>query len=194
MKKLLVAALALTTVSAFAGGLVELTHDGGNNNFNNLNFNMMSDDTDGAEQSDLSFALNYTHDFNGQFMAGLTYISKKETTDGDVDAGSMTTTGVHFFYNLSGKVLGSYAGLRYHMHAYADDAGSTAGFGNDGDAQTDIILEYGHRFGLGKLAGVHWAWVPTISYAMSTSNEENADVDVKTTTLTWTPVNFNVIF
>lgn len=189
MKKLLVAILALGSVSAFAGGLVELTHDGSNSNFSNFRFNKTSDDVDGSEKDNLNMAFNYTHNINDAMMAGLSYASDSNKTDGNADAKSMTELGVHFFYNLSGKVMGSYVGLRYLMGNYSND-GST-----DGDTSTTIALEYGHRFALGKLAGVNWAWAPKFNYNMNTYvTDASGDDDVKTTVIAWTPVNFNVVF
>lgn len=193
MKKLLVAVLALSAMSAFAGGLIELTSTDGRQ-IENFKFDRSTNDLKNNEQSDMDLAFNYTYDINGQMMVGISYDSSSTSKDGDVD--SSVTTGVHFFYNIDGKVNDTcYAGLRYLMTAETNDGGKASSNNTDGDAETTISLEYGHRFSLGKFAGVNWAWAPKFNYNMTTRVYDNsATDDLKSTEMTITPVNFNVIF
>jgi len=193
MKKLLVAVLALSTVSAFAGkSMVKLDgcFDG---QCDTLDFGMSNDDQDNKVETQ-KIALNYAYAFTGNFAAGLTYVSKNNVTDGDVQAvgDKYNTIGLNFYYNLDGAFEDScFAALHYNMTTNEDTAAAT----DTGDKQTAIVLEYGHRFALGKLAGVHWNWSPSVTYSMNTT-DANADGtdDVKTNTLAINVANFAVTF
>ena len=65
----------------------------------------------------------------------------------------------------------------------------------DGSDATTISLEAGHRFNMGKLGGVAWNWVPSISYAMTTTASNTSGVDdVESTDLSINAVNFAFVY
>jgi hypothetical protein len=76
------------------------------------------------------------------------------------------------------------------------DDRSTAGGDDTGNKQTDIVLEYGHRYALGKaMFGVHMNWVPSVTYTMGTTaySADGADDD-KQTSLALNFANFAATF
>lgn len=193
MKKLLVVAVAaMITTSAFAQkSMVRMYGWDGGDRASSFDFSKYTDDRKNAESDDMRIAINYAYALTDAFQLGVTYDSKKETTDGDVDAGSYTKTGLSFYYNIGKKVNDTcYVALHYNMTSYADDATSGS---KDGDKNTDIILEYGHRFAVGSAWGLNLAFAPSVMYAMSTYAPDAGD-DVKATTLAWNFLKFDVLF
>lgn len=189
MKKLLLAAVAaVMTTGAFAQSHMVMLENIDGGKIGSLNLSQSSDDAD-AKTETMNLALNYTYAINGSWMVGLAYEQNKSSNDGNDDATTMTKTGLHAFYNINGTVNDTcYVGLRYVMTNYSND-GAT-----DSDSNTDIVLEYGHRFALGKLGGMDWAYAPAASYTMGTYSDDSADEDTATTTLAVQPVRFNVMF
>lgn len=199
MKKLVLLAIvaSLTATSAFAQkGLVELQgcfQDG----CDTLDFDMYSDTDENNNDADAeegqTIALNYNHLFTDNFGAGLVYIQKSLTVDGDVNDASDngTTTGINLFWNLDSGWMGNYVALRYWMSSYEDE--ETAG---DQDYEvTTTVLEFGKRVALGKALGVSFAWNPSVQYNMSTiSYGASGQDDDSVTNLTIVPVNFAVAF
>lgn len=175
----------------FASGLIELTSTDGTQ-FDNFRINKIENDEDGSAKDDLKFALNYTHNINGALMAGLSYSSDTEKTEGST-VSSVNTYGVHFFYNLAERVSNtSYVGFRFFKALYADDKSSSS---KDGDTSSTTVIEFGHRYALGTLAGVEWLWTPKASYSMTTYiTEPSNDDDVMSDSLEIIPINFNIIF
>lgn len=195
MKKLLVVAIAaMVTTSAFAQkSMVRMYGWDAGDRASSFDFSTFSDDVDGAESSDMRIAINYAYAITNAFQIGLTYDSKKETTEGDVDAGSYTKTGLSFYYNMDKKVNDTcYLGLHYNMTSYADDI--TGSSSQDGDKQTDIVLEYGHRFAVGSAWGFDLAFSPAVMYTMSTFTPDAGGDDVKSTSLSWNFLKFDVLF
>jgi len=205
MKKLLVALVALTTVSAFADGHSMVKLDGCfDGRCDTLDFNMASDDdgnsTNSAEEKSQTIALNYAMAFGGNFGAGLTYVSRSATADGDIAAVSdaedaiknSNTIGLSFYWNKDGSFTDScFAALHHNTTTTKEDDVTPAA--DESTTTTEIVLEYGHRYGFGKVMGVTMNWVPSVSYTMGTVAYDNGDDD-KTTSLQLNVANFAATF
>mgnify|MGYP000247643909 CR=1 FL=1 len=193
MKKLLVAVLALTTASAFAGNMNMIKLDGCfDGTCDTLDFDMNSDDVDGSEAEDMTIAFNYARSF-GKFGAGLTYVNKKNTKDGDVQAvgDKSNTIGLSGYYNMHGQWDDScFVGLHYSMTDNSDTDATT----DSGNKVTTISLEYGHRFTIGAIKGHTFSWVPSVTYNMATQAPNGSGDDVKTTTLSLNMANVALTF
>jgi hypothetical protein len=199
MKKILVAILALSTASAFAeGSMVKLDGCTTDGVCDGLNFTMNSETHENTvaddDTSETSFGLNYAMAFAGNYGAGLTYVSKNKATDGDVGAvgDKYNMIGLSFYWNKDGSWSDScFAALHYNMLTVDDTTATT----DSGNKNTDIVLEYGHRFKLGKMMGVNWNWVPSVAYTMGTTvyNNSAADDD-KATNLTINVGNFAIAY
>lgn len=192
MKKLLVAVLALTTASAFAGNMNMIKLDGCfDGTCDSLDFDMGSDDAD-LKNENQTIAFNYARSF-GKFGAGLTYASNTKTQDGDVQtAGDDNNTIVLSGYmNLHGQWDDScFVGLHYGMGTF--DESKT---GDDAWKTTTITLEYGHRFTIGAIKGHTFSWVPSVTYAMATTDyDADAKDDLKTTALSLNMANVALTF
>lgn len=200
MKKLLVGLVSLAFAgSVMADGMAKhmvrmygFTDAGMSNS---VDFSMSGNDVEDNEESVNNIALNYAFAINNMIQIGGTYKSYKKTTDGDINAvgDSMNTIGLSGYYNFGGESLTStcYAALHYNMTTN-DDTDATEDSGNK---QTDIVLEYGHRFEVGHAWGLHLTYAPSVSYTMSTKvmNDDDAD-DVKSTALAWNWIKFDVLF
>jgi hypothetical protein len=201
MKKLLVAVLALTTMSAFAGNSMIKLDGCFDGTCDTLDFNMAGDDTDAADAS-MNLAFNYAMAFGGNYGAGLTFAKSSQTTDGDMVVGNESdnaqTIGLSFYWNKDGSWDDScFAAFHYNMVSWAD-ADVTAGGADSEDTgaeATQMVVEFGHRYKLGSLMGLNWNWTPSVSYAMTaaTSNVEDADT-VNSTELTINVANMAVTF
>lgn len=201
MKKLLVAILALTTASAsFADGHSMVRLDGcfDNGQCDNLNLLMESDTIESTDADDdtanTAFAFNYAMAFAGNYGAGITYKSMNKTTDGDVAAvgDKSSTIGLSFYWNQAGAWSDScFAALHYNMTTN-DDNDTTDDSGNK---QTDIVLEFGHRYKIGTFSGLTMNWSPSATYTMGTTayNNDDADDD-KQTELAINFANLAVVF
>lgn len=126
-------------------------------------------------------ALNYTYAINGSWQVGAHYRNKSAQASDDFN----NAYGVDFYYNLDGMVLDTcFVGLHYTMANNADE-----------DEKNTIGLEYGHRFSVGSWKGMHLAFSPSVSYAMSTTNLDAANKDdLEDTTLAWNFIKFDVLF
>lgn len=201
MKKLLVVAIAaMVTTSAFAQkSMVRMYGWDAGSRSTSFDFSMSGNDKDVTSATDNKkeeqrIAINYAYALTDAFQLGVTYVNDKTAYDGDVAADSYTTTGLSFYYNMDKKVNDTcYLGLHYNMTTYADDV--TGASSKDGDKQTDIVLEYGHRFAVGSAWGFDLAFAPSVMYAMSTyaPDADGAD-DVKSTDLSWNFLKFDVLF
>jgi hypothetical protein len=194
MKRLVAGLIALASVSAFAQkSMVQFNGfaDGGNSA--SVDFSNSSNDVEDAEEKVSNIALNYAYAVTEQIQVGLTYKSYSKTTDGDVGAvgDKSNTLGFDFFYNFDSVASGHYVGLHLHNTTVAD----SEAVDDSGNKQALTSLEYGHRFGLGKLWGASVAYAPSISYNMhkQTPNADGADA-VNTTSLSWNWINFAVLF
>lgn len=202
MKKLLVAVLALTTLSAFAGNSMIKLDGCFDGTCDTLDFDMGGNDVSDAESKTQTIAFNYAMAFAGNYGAGITYVTKSQTTDGDIAAftdseGAMmnsNTIGLSFYWNKDGSWDDScFGALHYNMTTLEDHDGTN---GTDsGSKNTDIVLELGHRFKLGTLGGMTWNWAPSASYTMGTLVSNNSDADdVKSTSLSINAANIAMTF
>ena len=204
MKKLLVAVLALTTASAFAGtdNMVRMYGWDGGDRAKSFDVSMTGDDAEEAGKSS-NIALNYARAF-GQWQVGITYRTWSAATTGTADSdASGTTMGLSGYYNLESDLGNTcYVALHYNMHSsgdggYSFDGGHQA-LGED-DTATSIVLEYGHRWTVGSGWGLNLAYAPSVTYTM-TSYAWDADdvqddaVGKSYTDLGWNFLKFDVMF
>lgn len=193
MKKLLVVAVAvLVSASAFAQkSMVRLDGCLETGRCDSADFHMNGND--GNDVSETSFALNYAHLFTDNFGAGLTYKSKNKATDGDVDAvgDKSSTIGLSGYWNMEGGWSNTcWLALHYNMVTEDDTTDGT----EDGNKQTHIVLEYGHRWALGSAWGLNLNYAPSVTYTMGTVTPNNDGDDVKATDLSLNVANFAVLF
>lgn len=192
MKKFLVAIIALGMTSAMANHHGNHHHKGHGHthsdikhmvtfgNFgdagNSATFDLSFNDSDTDADKSSNVALNYTYAINNSFMAGLFYSNAK------MQANKSSTIGLHGYYNLDGKAIDTcYIGLHYDMTNLSGDLD-----------QTQISLEYGHRFNVGSWMGMHLAFSPSVSYAVTTTETTSGDVD--SSALAWNFIKFDVLF
>jgi hypothetical protein len=191
MKKLLVAVLALTTASAFAGNMNMIKMDGCfDGQCDSLDLAMGSDDADKKNENQ-TIALNYSRSF-GKFGAGIKYITKTDTKDGEAltVGDKMNTIGLSGYYNMAGEWENScFVGLHYDMTTNDDTA-----VDDSGNKVTTITLEYGHRFTIGAIKGHTFSWVPSVTYAMGTTDYSSDADDLKTTALALNMANVALTF
>ena len=181
MKKLLVAVLALTTVSAFAQKSL-ITFGSFGDAGNSGTFDVSNSTEDKNDTSTTNVMVNYTYAISDSFMAG---VKVGNYAQGDTSVANYTTTGVQFYYNLDGTVNDTcYVGLHYTMKDMDTD-----------DKTTTTALEYGHRFAVGSWKGFNLAFSPSISYSMATTDYDLASKDdLKETSLSWNWIKFDVLF
>lgn len=187
MKKLLVAILALSTVSAFAQKhMVRFTDFNGSTGFDSFNVDFSAtkgaENTKDAESSKNNFNINYAYAVTSDIQVGVAY--KNET----MTSGDAVTIGLSGYYNLEGKVNDTcYVAFHYDMKTEAND-----------DASTTMGLEYGHRFALGSWKGLNLAYSPSINLSQTTSTQDEDSgatyEDEVTSALAWNFVKFDVLF
>ena len=192
MKKLLVVAVAaLMTSTAFAQKhMVRMYGWDSGDRASSFDFSTTSNDKT-AKTATTNIAINYAYAITDAFQLGVTYKSYTgEEAGTDVNK---TTQGLSFYYNVDKKVQDTcYLALHYNMTAWGEAEGTTAA---KDDAQTDIILEYGHRFAVGSAWGFNLNFAPSVSYVMSTFTPDAAGQDdVATTSLAWNFLKFDVLF
>jgi hypothetical protein len=197
MKKLLVAALALTTMSAFAGNSMVKMDGCFDGQCENLNFSMDSETVESTAGDDdtanMTIAVNYAMAFAGNFGAGVTYVSKNKTTDGDVGSvgDKMNMIGLSGYWNKDGSWDDSCFGALHYNMTTVDDSDAVTDSGNK---MTDIVLEFGHRFKVGTLAGFNFNWVPSVTYTMSTTSYNSDADDDSSTSLSLNMANVAATF
>ena len=182
MKKLLVAVLALSTVSAFAQkSLITFGTFGDAGNSSTFDVSNSTSDDGTNETSTTNVAVNYTYAISDSFMAGVTLGNYAES----VSANNFTTAGVQFYYNLDGTVNDTcYVGLHHKVMTYGND-----------DVVTNTAIEYGHRFALGAWKGLNLAFSPSIAYSMSVRDfDATATKDLEGSALAWNWIKFDVLF
>lgn len=192
MKKLVaLSAVALMTSSAFANThMVRMFGWDQGQRTNSFDFSTSSDDTT-AEVSARNIAINYAYAITGSVQVGGTYKNYNRVSNDDVQSGSFQTVGISGYYNLAGTTVDTtYLALHYNQTSFADDATSSS---RDGEAQTDIILEAGHRFSVGTGLGFNLNYAPSVLYTMNTTTPDGGD-DTNTSTFTWNFLKFDVLF
>lgn len=197
MKKLLVALLAISAVSAFAHNHEmkghmhkgkDLKHmvrfyDFGNTGVSgsfDVSFDTKTSEN-GTKDKDTAgnnIALNYAYAINNKFQIGGTY---KNNNQG---SGDITTLGVSAYYN-TGKSLDStcYFGLHYNVQTDKTQ--------DDELDMNTIGLEYGHRFHVGHVWGIHLTYSPSLNYNMSTTDYDEEETSNE---LVWNWIKFDVLF
>lgn len=193
MKKLLVALLAISSVSAFAGHH-EGTHKHEGKNLKHMvrfyGFNDagasksfdVSTSTTGEDDKATNISLNYAYAITQNWQAGLTYKSKTgELSGADIND---TTMGLSGYYNFGESIDSTcYVGLHYTTMT------------NDADDTTNTITaEYGHRFHVGHIWGMHLTYAPSIAYSTMTTELDAGGDDVDSTALAWNWIKFDVLF
>jgi len=181
MKKLLVAVLALSTVSAFAQkSLITFGTFGDAGNSSTFDVSNSTSDDGTNETSTTNVAVNYTYAISDSFMAGVTLGNYAA----DDSATNFTTAGVQFYYNLDGTVNDTcYVGLHHKVMTYGND-----------DVTTATSLEYGHRFAIGSRKKFNLAFSPSIAYTMSTRDYDADQDDMVESSLSWNWIKFDVLF
>ncbi|MAX67793.1 MAG: hypothetical protein QF441_02780 [Bacteriovoracaceae bacterium] len=203
MKKLLVAIMALSTASAFAGtdNMVRFYGWDGGDRTKSFDVSMTSDDADEAGKSQ-NIALNYARAF-GQWQVGITYRTVSGATTGTANSDTDgTTTGLSGYYNLESDLGNTcYFALHYNMHSTSDGGydfdGGHKSLGED-DTATSIVLEYGHRWTVGSAWGMNLAYAPNVTYTMTSYDwdaDASEDANGKSyTALGWNFLKFDVMF
>lgn len=190
MKKLIVAlVVSAFAVSAFAQKhMVTLEHDADSNRLSSLDYySQASADTDGDSDTDDAYkashmAFNYAFAINNNFQVGIRYVSHSETSDGESAAGDVyNNITLKGWYNLKGLTNSSFISFGYDMGTTADTSDEDVAE-DDGWSSKSMILGFGHRFELGKLAGMTWAYSPEVNYTSTVTTSNNDDVDAITAT------------
>ncbi len=191
MKKLLVALVALSSLTAFAHEgdhkhMIRFTDFNGSNGFDSFNLDFSKTDgdsnTEDSETSSNNFNINYAYAINNMWQVGGTY--RNETTT----SGDAVTIGLSGYYNLDKKLVDTcYVGLHYDVMTASND-----------DKTTSIGVEYGHRFSVGEWMGLHLTYSPSINITQSTKVLDNDSAatyeDEVSTSLAWNFVKFDVLF
>lgn len=195
MKKFLVAALALASVSAFAQKhMVTLSgYETGNIQNRTLDLNLAHGGSPNERTQNI--ALNYAYAVTDTVQVGASYKMFEETESDRLQApgDKNRTIGFQVIYNFKHQLIDTcYAALHYDMKKNYESETVPAVKGSDVNTWG---LEYGHRFGLGKLAGMHFTYSPsaTLSFAKTDSEIPNTD-DQSTTSLSLNFVKFDVLF
>ena len=201
MKKLLVVAtVALMTTSAFAKSHMVRFYgwDGGARN-NSFDFSTVSNDADGAaETSTTNIALNYAYAVTSEIQIGATYRSYTGTAANEAVGATKpsdvarTTMGISGYYNLDGDIGNTnYLALHYDMTNW----GEADSEGAKDDSQTDLILEFGHRWTVGTGWGFDLTYAPSVTYTMTTFSPDAAGSnDVVTSQIGWNFLKVDVLF
>ena len=165
------------------------------------------------DQSYTRIALNYAYAITKQFQLGATYRSLNgEASGANNSAFSASTIGLNLWWNFNKKLEESaYVGLRYWVTSFDVEAsgagfqtltrglytnGTPAASNTDGsDVLTQITLELGKRFHVGKWMGFHLTYSPNVEFNSSTLARDASGIDdVTTSGLTWNWLKFDVLF
>jgi hypothetical protein len=196
MKMLLCAVVALTSLTAFAQkSMVTLSgYETGDHADRSLDFSNKSgnEGTDRVNQS--NFAINYAYAVTDTFQVGASYKKHKHETDGDIaEAGDDSSTiGLQVIYNFAHRLTDTcYAALHYDMTNSKDSEFDST---DDGSKTKTLGLEYGHRFLLGKLGGMHFNYSPSATLAFGKTSPDGSGDDTSTTTVSLNFVKFDLLF
>lgn len=193
MKKFIVAAIALVSMSAFADhtGRHMVTLGGyENDNVANRTLDLYNDQgsrTAQGQERTRNIALNYAYGITDAWQIGVNYKNFKATTGGDegqANAQSYTSYGVQVIYNFAGQLIDTnYLALKYDMKKFAEKK-YTGTAGNDDDKVNTWGLEFGHRFSLGTLWSMNFNWSPSIEWDIAKTDFAQSGVD-NSTRSTW---------
>ena len=219
MKNLLMVLVAMTmTVSAFAD---HHGHHGHEHPRNMVRFENMHQEN-AARSFDVSFekrdtekddnstniALNYARTF-GQWQVGVNYRNfsgDTQTTDfgtppvTNTSRVAGTTFGLSGYYNFSDNIVNT-CYIALHLMRHQSTAGNyQTNFGElrEHDTATTIGLEYGHRWHIGHVYGVHLIFSPSVAYSMTSFDRDNNFNDDNfgdsRTQIAWNWLKFDVMF
>ncbi|HXH74631.1 MAG TPA: hypothetical protein VNJ08_06675 [Bacteriovoracaceae bacterium] len=198
MKTFLVAVLALASVNAFAQRhMVTLSgYETGGVEDNSLDFRNSTGSAFGGSpnESHRDINLNYAFAITESIQVGGLYRSHLAEERGAVQASTddTTTMGVQVIYNFHNKLIDTcYAALHYDMLTAKENDNA----GNDDFETNTLSFEYGHRFGLGKLGGLHFTYSPsaTLAFANTEPGDSTLD-DSSSTVVSLNFVKFDVLF
>lgn len=186
MKKLLVAVVALASVSAFSQShMVRFSAIGLHNGAGDFNVGFTTDEEfdvtagETVKTSQTNIALNYAYTVAPQVQVGLGVIYNNGNDE------KSTYYNVSAYYNFSTDLANAYyAGLHYQ-------------FGEEKDVSKDsnIFVEGGKRFALGSWNGFNLTYAPNVTLGFETTEFDAAGVDdSKSTTLAWNFLKFDVLF
>jgi hypothetical protein len=174
MKKFIVAAIALVSMSAFADhtGRHMVTISGWEDTSNVTSRSLDINYSNSAGVKTENLALNYAYAFTDAWQVGVNYKKFKKTTQGDVAAAGDDTQsyGIQVIYNFAGQLIDTnYLALHYDMAKSKDSKASAAS--NETKSNT-WALEFGHRFSLGTLWSMNFNWSPSLTVGV-----QNTDPD-----------------
>lgn len=195
MKTLLAIVVLATSVSAFAQKhMVTLTgYETGERTDRSLDFAHSNGGNGANKENESNIALNYAYAVTDAWQVGASYKKYKLETGGEVATvgDESETIGLQVIYNIAGRLTDtSYVAVHYDMNELEDSQGAKDG------SETNIWgLEFGHRFLLGKLAGMDFNYSPsaTASVANTDFNASGSD-EASTTSVTINFVKFDVLF
>ncbi len=199
MKKFIAIAIASLSFNALADHHVKhmVTLGGyttGNAQDRALDFSYSSNNEDTVTNKDVknqNIALNYAYAINNHWQVGVVYKNFKTTNDGDVTSGSSTTMGLKAIYNFDGLTNSNYLAAGYSIQNFKDDATSGS---QDGDKNTIMGVEFGHRFSIGTIWGMNFNYSPSLTVSQSTFSPDAGGDDVKTMAASVDFVKFDVLF
>lgn len=200
MKKLAIVLTLISSVAFAQKSMIRFDVEGGADSdvasFDISNSNQETSTT--TETKTTNILVNYAYNVAPHWQVGVT-LGQYSTDNDGTTAGKVTTTGLSGYWNMDEDLANTcFFALHYTMWKGDVDAGDSvtyrgATFEED-DSASAIALEYGHRFGLGKLWGVNVTFAPSVSYTMTTFSDDSADEDFKTTALAWNWLNFDMLF
>lgn len=199
MKKLAIVLTLISSVAFAQKHMVRMDVDG-NGSVNSIDFSMSNKDNGTTKSKSSNIRLNYAYTVAPQWQVGITFGMNKTDSGAATNAtGTENILGLSGYYNMSEELNNTcYFGLHYTMTSVKDNFTGTkstsATLAKDDKANT-ITLEYGHRFNVGKLWGLHVTYSPSVAYSMETAKFDQAGKkDEKNNSLGWNWLKFDVLF
>jgi hypothetical protein len=197
MKKFLVLAIALVSSVAMADNhnrsMVTLSgYETGDRQDRSLDFTNSTGGNGTNQASTTNIALNYAYAVTNTWQVGASYKNYKSESQGVVkNAGDESKTiGLQVIYNLHHQLVDTcYAALHYDMKSIEDTKGA-----KDGSDVNTWGLEFGHRFGMGKLGGMNFTYSPSATLSVANTDFNGTADDSSTTSVTLNFVKFDVLF
>lgn len=188
MKKLLVAVLAMASVSAFAQKhMVRFSGIGSHDGAGDVNVSFDNTENAAGETSSTEIALNYAYTIAPMWQIGVgdDYLNDASNT--------RTLWTVSGYYNFATDLANAYyVGLHYTFAQV--DSGAVNGAGEDDDYSA-ITVEAGKRFALGSWQGFNLTYAPNVTYGMAKVAFDAPGVDdTKDNSLNWNFLKFDVLF
>jgi hypothetical protein len=198
MKKLLVAVLALASVSAFANHKNLVTFDGSTlSHFAKYMLGNETKNNDGStsEVSGLDLRVNYAWAVHSNiFLGGIlgyTNLKTEDNTGATTSKDKGVDYGIRVIYDFSNDHVNSmYAGLTY----FIDNSENNTGVKREEKVTT---ISFGKRYAnIAQLAGANVTFSPSIDYEMGTFGKASKTTDGKKdrTSIVLNLVKFDVLF